>query len=548
MEAFTEGPPQAHIHKLHPDLLWLIFELNTALVRHASERSSPTPNITTARRTSQVCRSWRNILLASPSLWGRLIDLDTLNQPTDNWRNEIMRRAGSAYLWITGHILQLPTPSQTFFFSILTDRNCWNRIQRIVVDVQDIDPADSRWDALCYPAPSLEVFRMSFALANPDILPILHPHRTSNSAHYGSLFANNAPSLREFDARKIYFAPDVTWLSQLRHIFFPPWFPVSHVLKLLQKMPHLQSLQPPEFFQPLPGISPENHKVDPPHLHLPNITKFNIVATLDHCQAFMKHITPAPGCGFSFIPMGPPLSENSPLGMIDLHLAKHMHNYFKIHPPTALRFECSRGIVNLQLDEVSDLHYSEYAFLVYVFAWDGIPFDLFCLLLDSISSSQPYFTSLENLSLDLYRFTKPALYASLRSTLDAMASVTTLRTNGESVRVLLNLELSHAVNGGRSILFPALRTLQIIYIALGRVDQLNPKSGDADAILLFMRIRRQASIPTFKLDFSGYPSHPLRDITVEEELKGLGNRWVEESELVENICEEWVSSRRNICS
>ena len=36
----------------------------------------------TTRSTSQVCRSWRNIMLVTPSIWAKLIDLDYCRNST----------------------------------------------------------------------------------------------------------------------------------------------------------------------------------------------------------------------------------------------------------------------------------------------------------------------------------------------------------------------------------------------------------------------------------------------------------------------------------
>ena len=59
------------IHSLPYDLLMAIFEMNANMF--VDDRA-----LGTTRSTSQVCRSWRNIVLVTPSIWAKLIDLDYL--------------------------------------------------------------------------------------------------------------------------------------------------------------------------------------------------------------------------------------------------------------------------------------------------------------------------------------------------------------------------------------------------------------------------------------------------------------------------------------
>jgi hypothetical protein len=86
------------ISKLGRDLLWKVFLINSDTNSRLSVESTIQFNeatgkrlsrdeiffiyspLTIARRSSQVCRLWRDIILSSPSLWGRIIDFDYLKQ------------------------------------------------------------------------------------------------------------------------------------------------------------------------------------------------------------------------------------------------------------------------------------------------------------------------------------------------------------------------------------------------------------------------------------------------------------------------------------
>ncbi len=55
------------------------------------------------RTASQVCQNWRSLLLAMPSLWGKLLDFDFLAQSTGDryWGEELVKRTGNeSILWI----------------------------------------------------------------------------------------------------------------------------------------------------------------------------------------------------------------------------------------------------------------------------------------------------------------------------------------------------------------------------------------------------------------------------------------------------------------
>jgi len=63
--------------QLSRDLLWYIFSVN-AEMQPLEPESRDIPAINTLRHTSQVCSTWRDIVLDTKSLWGRVIDFNCL--------------------------------------------------------------------------------------------------------------------------------------------------------------------------------------------------------------------------------------------------------------------------------------------------------------------------------------------------------------------------------------------------------------------------------------------------------------------------------------
>ncbi|KAF9556089.1 hypothetical protein CPC08DRAFT_107509 [Agrocybe pediades] len=84
-----------------------------------------------ARHCSQVCRRWRLVYLSSCSIWGRIIDLDSLQQTTDEWRKEVMARTGEALLWVYGEVDDWDESKQDIPSDLLK-RN-WGRIERLLI-------------------------------------------------------------------------------------------------------------------------------------------------------------------------------------------------------------------------------------------------------------------------------------------------------------------------------------------------------------------------------------------------------------------------------
>ncbi|KDR68974.1 hypothetical protein GALMADRAFT_256426, partial [Galerina marginata CBS 339.88] len=117
------GPHPANA--LPDDVLWEIFTWNgNIFVKRGC--------LETALRSSQVCHSWRSFSLASPSLWGRLLDFRALNQKSDRWREEVLKRSGDSLLWVHATLAGLTSnaaPEQPFIYTLLESR--WERIQHL---------------------------------------------------------------------------------------------------------------------------------------------------------------------------------------------------------------------------------------------------------------------------------------------------------------------------------------------------------------------------------------------------------------------------------
>ena len=222
------------IHDLPDDVLLEIFTMNADL-RPGEDWpddffSSP---LTTTRRTSQVCRLWRHILLSSPSIWGRIIDMDFLDQKDDSWREEVLRRCRDARLHIrlrNGHH-QKGLNAQTFFFRILKTE--WARIR--VLDVRDRYWDPDVWRTFHSANPTIEFFRIVEAMVY---------HKSWDPPNLEEqLFAGYAPSLRYVSSSLGSLRLDASWRSHIRHVTLDYRYDIRELLSALEHMERLESLE-----------------------------------------------------------------------------------------------------------------------------------------------------------------------------------------------------------------------------------------------------------------------------------------------------------------
>ncbi len=119
-----------YIDILDDDALLYIFTMNANMFVDDGA-------LVTTCATSLVCRRWRNLMLDTPSLWAKLIDMGWISCAVEyEFRNELLRRTGTAPLWIKATwIVRIqpanhPQKSANFLFDVLEEN--WHRTQKLV--------------------------------------------------------------------------------------------------------------------------------------------------------------------------------------------------------------------------------------------------------------------------------------------------------------------------------------------------------------------------------------------------------------------------------
>lgn len=272
---------QSPILRINADILWRIFTLNTV----EDYRTGLCP-LMIAHSTSQVCSGWRNMILSSPSIWGKIFYLPSLNQTSNAWRNEVLRRSGNALLSITSEGLGLEDPSTAFFFFLLE-----NHLQRmahvhIMADMDDNISSDPRWKFLRNDAPNLRDITLMFDT----------PVAFLRKIEIGPLFSNNAPTLRTLSIAAISYTLGACNFSHVRHLQLSGnRNGTIMIFKALSNMVGLESLA----LDNIEGTE-ENLQLEEwdtlPRKYFLNLKEFDFDGKIITASFLLCHIDPTPDC------------------------------------------------------------------------------------------------------------------------------------------------------------------------------------------------------------------------------------------------------------
>ncbi|KAF4616408.1 hypothetical protein D9613_008249 [Agrocybe pediades] len=207
---------------LNDDLLLLIF--NTVAT---SKKDYVEKRQTTIRYASQVCRRWRELLLAASYIWGRLVWINLLQK--SDWMEEVLERAKStSFLSMTldtSRVLRSGDKEHDFIslsLRILKDIDIWGlKLEELTILVardyhrNNKNFYNSLCDQLQKPAKNLRTFT------------VYDPSSCLDHTKMLNLFNNIAPSLQNFSCtphRCIPSQHSSSWLSHITTLRFCPSF------------------------------------------------------------------------------------------------------------------------------------------------------------------------------------------------------------------------------------------------------------------------------------------------------------------------------------
>ncbi|KAI0051995.1 hypothetical protein FA95DRAFT_108659 [Auriscalpium vulgare] len=276
----------SHFARLPAEIMTTIFSTVQAFERVEKEELDNRFNLAGDKlgwiQLTHVCRHWRNLALASRSLWAE-IDFDR----KELWVDELIRRAGPSVL-LSIYVSRSPTPSQSRLVQHNLHRLKFLRIERGLV-FDDSHRYVSLVDSLIRPAPHLETFE--FYDYDPDTRYILYPD---------DFLGNDTPRLRRFVAEN--FGPTPWTLPHLCNLIFLsiefsplsrtrlPEMRLEDILSALERMPALQELQ---LLSSLPESPPRAHgsKITPLRtVALGSLCRLSIVGSTACCIYLLHHL------------------------------------------------------------------------------------------------------------------------------------------------------------------------------------------------------------------------------------------------------------------
>lgn len=267
------------IHKIDDDILSLIVQINADMFgdKYAFLHT---------RNASQVCHTWRQTLLASPTLWARLLDIDQLRRMPDWWGHEVLRRAGTAPLWIKSTEIGRYVHREIGFLLHIIDTR-WDRVERLYIRSNIVDDGKAmthhNWDRLFQPAPSLK--ELGLYISGLEDVGLNSP-----------LLGDSAPLLKVFRAKNVSFSVRAPWLNGLRSVTIGVTT-LPDILQMLQGTPRLECMRVENLDDMEEGSHQKSHL--PPVVQLRHLELLDIGSSqLRPCSTFLKQIKIPSKCSF----------------------------------------------------------------------------------------------------------------------------------------------------------------------------------------------------------------------------------------------------------
>ncbi|KJA23912.1 hypothetical protein HYPSUDRAFT_39428 [Hypholoma sublateritium FD-334 SS-4] len=437
----THSPP---VDSLPYDLLLDIFEMN-------ADMFSDPRALNTARFTSQVCRSWRNIMLATPSIWAKLIDIDCTSRvphivwkeartrvPHNIWREELIRRGGTSLLWIKADLFSYSFRHVVnFFFDLI--REHWGRIQKLVAKVycRDVDP--TLYAPLLLPAPHLETFEFDYGTGiRPDVF--MPPQESP----YLTVFSGQAPMLRRLDFERHRPDSSAPWLHQLHFINLTWGYTTLSVLSATHNLRELKIFWPEDEHMVL-SLFP---------VALPNLKRLGIFGLeLPEVTSILDHLKIPRGCSLD-IYADSDMAEDYNFWPVVNTLSSVAQRYFQSHPPNKLFFEYSEDKVILK----DSTRPGEFSLAICFFEPEPSPIPTRHFLAKLTLAE---FSGVKELALYI-EDVEPISFLSFTS---CFPLVQTIHTSEQDLRYLTNiqgLDNPESARGGCQNVFPHLTTVILV--------------------------------------------------------------------------------------
>ncbi|KAF8879989.1 hypothetical protein CPB84DRAFT_1792937 [Gymnopilus junonius] len=514
----TTSSSSSPISKLSSDILWEIFTMNADMYHpleydlDSNESLVHQSALDTTLTTSRVCESWRNLLLGSSSIWGRMLQLERLRALGKEGREEILRRTGDAPLSILGYVVDSTEFGRGFLSLLLRDE--WSRIRKLHIRLKVSDESLLSFSNTCLPpAPSLESFNIRFeyddAFATVENRP---------GVNAGDLFSGDVPVLEEFAMTSPPFTLNLQapWMIHLRVLKLTGQeINIVEIMTTIKQMYRLEHLSVTRFRD-----HPHFETPVPESIALPHLTHLELNGRLRPVTLLALAIKPAVYCMLgldALIRSHTDLTDANDLMQV---LTRYGESYFSRAKVSSLDININTYMFVIKVLRLSDhspvIPSSEFATLHTFHVRLLLPSPLFE---DNSILISPFLmhdvSTVRNLYLRLDSFDTAADFIHIDSIFRSFSAVQILETDFMGFKYLTK----------SGSLLPDLRTLEIKWYTLEDKFQ--------ECFWTFYTNRKNLRLSVPNLDFGKDPTSDLRFLDAAEGLKII---WEEGGVKKEYVC------------
>jgi len=487
--------------KLNVDVLWTIFSFNTLTdddftspIRYNDKAEF---SIITARHTSQVCALWRSIMLSSPDIWSNTINLKYLQQKTDNWRKEVLKRTDRCLLSVIAHNLGNDARRNDFLFSLMKFEA--GRMKRISISkLYDggilLGP---QWSTLFFQeAPHLEILHFRHTPSFPNYIS-LKTQVSSTTTYLAKplLFCDKAPFLTKLTLGGVDAYLPGSWNSNINTL----WIQDSNVHdQFFLALANMHSL---EHLHVVNVILEQNNNQS---ISLPKLRRLYIRNLIDNVIPLLDAIVPNELCESAIMMQGAFYEET----LVDEWNTKWLQGQkFAAHMKTTFSGSLHLKLAENHIDLHTTLPVSPfYPASFFELDFDFISINVPCASLDALRNICARTTT--HASIKISRTPRnDALDASLAQFLGALSSVEVVHTKSKCLAHLTGRLQSIA-----TVCFPHMHSLVL--------DDTDDSKMSRDLIADFIEQRRSAGCPLRKIDVSRCAEVNINH-NIAEYLKGL---------------------------
>ena len=267
---YYNATPSAPIHRLHPELLEMIFNHlrdQPGSARLIGPMDRPTASYSPLARAMVVCHRWHAVIMQHASLW---TEIDFTTQRPKAVR-DLLERSRSACIVVRFGYPLLGDDAHTELMSLL--RGHGHRTHRLEIEINWVKRTSEVLRSITRPMPCLRHLAFRVQQAAPNV------HQIS-VAHY--------PNLRSLTLMGMLLLPTepVLFLTHLYVTGHSPTETLLSLLTLLSFTPALESLELSGIDWSMVGVVPKSYPILP---------RLRVLKTTQHCtehvvDAFISHL------------------------------------------------------------------------------------------------------------------------------------------------------------------------------------------------------------------------------------------------------------------